>query len=176
MSDLAERALERAIGQEQLKDENKNKFAVEKPEKSNWGHPVQDYLSSVGIGFPASWCMAFVYWCFKDAALQLGFDNPLYKTGGVLVQWNKNPDKQNHLIEIGDTGNYKLDYPLRPGDIMIMDHGHGLGHTGIVQSINADGTINTIEGNTNDTGSREGIEVDKKIRHLRRPIIGFLRF
>ena len=32
----------------------------EKPLGSNWGIPVQDYLKSVGITHPASWCMAFV--------------------------------------------------------------------------------------------------------------------
>lgn len=40
----------------------------ENPLGSNWGKPVQDYLKAVGIGFPASWCMAFVYWCFEQAA------------------------------------------------------------------------------------------------------------
>ena len=62
------------------------------------------------------------------------------------------------------------------GDIMIMDHGKGLGHTGIVEKVDKN-FIYTIEGNTNDTGSREGIEVDRK----RRPIVnkmikGYLRY
>jgi hypothetical protein len=40
-----------------------------------------------------------------------------------------------------------------------------LGHTGFVERI--DGTsIHTIEGNTNDTGSREGYEVCKRIRKM----------
>ena len=33
----------------------------ETPRGSNWGVPVKDYLISVGINFPASWCMAFIY-------------------------------------------------------------------------------------------------------------------
>ncbi len=33
------------------------------PRGSNWGPHVQKYLLSVGLKFPASWCMAFVYWC-----------------------------------------------------------------------------------------------------------------
>jgi len=32
----------------------------ESPRGSNWGFSVQVYLKSVGITFPASWCMAFV--------------------------------------------------------------------------------------------------------------------
>ena len=51
----------------------------ENPLGSNWGVPVKDYLKSVGIDFPASWCMAFVYWCFEQNA---NGKNPLIKTGG----------------------------------------------------------------------------------------------
>ena len=134
----------------------------EKPLGSNWGIPVQDYLKSVGIIHPASWCMAFVYWCFKQAA-GTG-TNPLIKTGGVLDAWNK-ADKKN-----------KFTKDPKSGDIMIMDHGKGLGHTGIVEKVDKN-FLYTIEGNTNDTGSREGIEVDRK----RRPIVnkmikGYLRY
>ena len=43
----------------------------EVPKGSNWGHPVQDYLARVGVDFPASWCMAFVYWSFDEASLRI---------------------------------------------------------------------------------------------------------
>ena len=38
------------------------------------------------------------------------------------------------------------------------------GHTGIVVGVNADGTVETIEGNTNAKGSREGFIVTNKKR------------
>lgn len=159
ISDLTARALERAKGQVGQKED---------PLGSNWGHPVQDYLSSVGIYFAASWCMSFIYWCFNDAANQLGVLNPMFKTGGVLAQWSA---RRSYSIGLNDPNK-----PVQPGDIFIMDLGHGLGHTGIVETINPDGSLGTIEGNTNDTGSREGIEVARKIRYKAAPIIGFLRF
>ena len=150
----------------------------ENPLGSNWGHPVQDYLASVGIHFPASWCMAFLFWCTDQAVKQLvaagtavwipGLQtyNPLAVTGGVLNQWKTiRPD---YKVQPGEAP--------QAGDIFIMDLGSGLGHTGIVESVDADGTLHTIEGNTNDTGSREGIEVDRKIRHNQHPIIGYIRF
>lgn len=134
----------------------------EKPLGSNWGKPVQEYLASVGINFPASWCMAFVYWCFeqvKDPSKAI--PNPLVKTGGVLRAWNE-ADKK-----------YRVTKP-QPGDIFIMDFGKGLGHTGFVEK--TDGTfIYTVEGNSNDTGSREGIEVTRKQRPIKK-IKGFLRY
>lgn len=158
MSSLSERALDRAAGQIGQQ---------EKPLRSNWGHPVQDYLASVGLFHPAAWCMAFVYWCFNDAANQLAIINPLRKTGLVLGQWH-------------NSVKYQIFSDPKPGDVFIMDLGHGLGHTGFVELVNPDGTLMTIEGNTNDTGGREGIEVERKMgTHSRKPgypIIGFLRF
>lgn len=136
---------------------------TEKPLGSNWGHPVQDYLSSVGIDFAASWCMAFQYWSFEQAATKLGIPNPLIKTGGALHAW-QNADSVN-----------KIEDDPQAGDIFIMDLGKGLGHTGLVESVNGH-QLNTIEGNTNDTGSREGIEVLRKIRYNQGPIIGYLRY
>ncbi len=128
----------------------------EVPKGSNWGADVQGYLASVGINFPASWCMAFVYWCVKNS----GMVNPLIRTGGCMTQWNKIPKQ------------YKQTVPLA-GDIFIQDHGKGLGHTGIVEKVQGD-KIFTIEGNTNDTGSREGYEVCRRVREIK-SCIGFIR-
>lgn len=170
MSELSNKSLEIAISQIG-KEEN--------PRGSNWGKagdPVPAYLASVGLKFPASWCMAFMYWCVDQAVgvlVKAGTAkfinvlqsyNPLYHTGGVLDQWKYiRPE-------------YKVTEAPQPGDIFIMDLGHGLGHTGMIESIDADGTLHTIEGNTNDTGSREGYEVARKVRHNQKPIIGYLRF
>lgn len=139
----------------------------EDPQGSNWskdltkGVPV--YLKSVNINFPASWCMAFVYWCVQSACAELKKTNPLIKTGGVMFQWNT----------ISSAFKFSNLNALKPGDIFIMDHGHGLGHTGMIESVEGD-KINTIEGNTNDTGSREGFEVCRKQRK-KTDFIGVIR-
>lgn len=133
----------------------------EKPHGSNWGEPVKTYLTSVGIGFPASWCMAYVYWCFNKAAKDLGIANAAIKTGGVLAAWNKSkPEQQVQKPSVGS--------------VFIIDFGKGLGHTGIVEKFD-DKFIYTVEGNTNDTGSREGIEVCRRKR-LRTSIKGYLNY
>jgi uncharacterized protein (TIGR02594 family) len=129
----------------------------ENPLGSNWGTPVKEYLASVGINFPAAWCAAFVYWCFKQANTNV----PLVKTAGVLNHWNT-ADKK-----------YRVTDP-QPGDIFIMDYGKGLGHTGFVEKVDAT-FIYTVEGNSNDSGSREGIEVTRKQRP-RTKIKGYLRY
>lgn len=130
------------------------------PKGSNWGEDVQKYLASVGIYFPASWCMAFVYWCFQQAAESQGVLNPLIRTGGVLYQWKQIKDK------------YKFSEPQQ-GDIFIMDFGNGLGHTGIIENTDPK-IIGTIEGNTNDTGSREGYQVCRRKRKVS-ACVGFIR-
>lgn len=151
MSQLSDKAI--AIAVTQLDKQ-------EDPKGSNWGHPVQDYLHKVGIDFPASWCMAFVYWSFDEAAKAIGAITPLVKTGGVLRAWN-------------EAGSHHVTDP-QPGDIFIMDFGHGLGHTGIVESVEGS-VLHTIEGNTNDTGSREGYEVCRRQRSIYK-IKGYLRY
>lgn len=140
------------------------------PRGSNWGPDVQKYLKDVGINFPASWCMAFVYWCVDEWAHVNSISNPLIKTGGVLSQWNNVSTNLKHKYS-------SLAMP-KPGDIFIMDFGKGLGHTGFVESLVSSGTIyssemNTIEGNTNDTGSREGYEVCRRTRKIS-SCIGFI--
>lgn len=132
----------------------------ENPVGSNWGEPVKSYLLSVGINFPASWCMAFIYWCFQKAASTLEVANTAIKTGGVLAAWNKAKLHQSKTPSVGA--------------VFIMDYGKGLGHTGIVEKFDKD-FIYTIEGNTNDTGSREGIEVCRRKR-ARATIKGYLEY
>ncbi|MCX8966794.1 CHAP domain-containing protein [Erwinia psidii] len=114
-----------------------------------------NYLKTVGIDFPAAWCAAFVVWCHLEAGIT---DIP--RTGGVLDMWNRSKE-------------YRVTSP-QPGDVMIMDFGKGAGHTGIVLSVDGD-VIKTIEGNTNETGGREGYAVFRKARSASR-CKGFLRF
>jgi hypothetical protein len=130
------------------------------PKGSNRGKDVEKYLKSVGLGGGYSWCMAFAKWCVDQACLDMGGKNPMVVTGGVLNQWNR----------IGKS--YKFNKP-KAGDIFIMDFGGGLGHTGIVESVEGN-VVNTIEGNSNDNGSREGDKVCRRHRGADK-MKGFIR-
>lgn len=144
---------------------------MEKPKGSNWGHPVKEYLAAVGINFPAAWCAAFVYWCFQNACNEAGKTNPLVKTGGVLNHWSNTSGKK--ITTAQATANPSL---VKPGHIFILSTGGGLGHTGLVESVSG-GFLVTIEGNTNEGGSREGIGVfrrnGRKIKDINR---GFIQY
>ena len=121
------------------------------PRNSNAGPAVESYLKSVGLGKGYAWCMALVYWSVKQAATQINSTSPLIKTAGVLRQWNEVDPRM------------KFKSP-KVGDIFIMDYGKGQGHTGFVVEISANGSLKTLEGNTNDEGSREGYEVCYRTR------------
>lgn len=127
----------------------KSQIGVRELTGNNDGPAVEKYLASVGLGKGYAWCMSFVYWCCKEA---YGKDNnPLVKTGGVLREWNETKLKKSTVPVVGS--------------IFIMDFGKGTGHTGFVTAINVD-SISTIEGNTNDGGSREGIGVFARTRKI----------
>lgn len=118
------------------------------PLNSNNGPHVKKYLAAVGLEPPQYWCMAFVIWCFRCAAEALGQQSKLKPTGGVIdfYNWVKliHPDWIFHT-------------PM-PGDIGIIDFGGGHGHAFLVVK-GFDLTCETIEGNSNQDGSRNGYEV-----------------
>jgi CHAP domain/Putative peptidoglycan binding domain len=135
---------------------------MEDPLGSNRGPQVDEYLRSVGIdpttgSYP--WCAAFVYWCFRQAATSLGVADPVIRTGSVLEHWEK----------AGAAGIPRLTSAkcqedpslVKPGVIFVIINSAGTGHTGLVEGVT--GTyLTTIEGNTNDNGSREGIGVFRR--------------
>lgn len=128
---------------------------------NNDGPDVAKYLNSIGLGEGYSWCQAFVYWCFKQAAFELGVPNPVVKTGGVLKHWNETKAKKDGR-------------PDR-GDLFVMAFNGGLGHIGFVERV--DGAyIHTVEGNTNAGGSREGNGVFRRKRLISSINKGFIEY
>ncbi|HJQ84203.1 MAG TPA: peptidoglycan-binding protein [Candidatus Binatia bacterium] len=152
---------------------------MESPPGSNRGPQVDAYLRSVGLdpaadSFP--WCAAFVYFCFKSAASGLGRSNPVVKTAGVLDHWNV--ALQRRIPTLSASKAHLREDLVHPGHIFVIDTGAagGAGHTGLVEAIVA-GKLVTIEGNTNDGGSREGIGVFRReSRRIRDVNVGFIDY
>ena len=147
----------------------------EKPLGSNRGPKVDQYIKVCGLNpaegsFP--WCMCFVYWCFQTASAQLGIDNSCPRSAGVHVAWNA--ARASAKIKTVSASDAKKNPGLvTAGMIFFLDTGGGKGHAGIV--ISADnGVLRTIEGNTNDGGSREGIGVfSRSSRKISSITLGF---
>jgi hypothetical protein len=152
-----------------------NKNVKEQPKSSNSGPEVTQYLKSVGLYAGLPWCAAFVYYIFDQTCKNLGVTNPLPKTAGVLDHWGKAPSENK--IDISAA---KSDISLvRPGAVFIMSRpGKGLGHTGIVVSVDpSKKTITTMEGNTNDQQSGEGDRVGINVRKIDSPVMkGFIDY
>lgn len=135
----------------------------------NRGRMVNQFLEASNNSPGEPWCMAFVQWCIAEAAKEFGVKNPCKEnnvvTGHVMTFWGGTKPLGWRVTNPADA---------RPGDIMIIEHGGGTGHTGFVVSPPAGGKVETIEGNTNLAGSREGTAVLRKSRPLAH-IKGFVR-
>lgn len=149
---LSERALHVARSQE------RNRVRELSP---NWGGMVTIYLRVAGWRSPAPWCAAFVFWCLLEA----GADRKkLWANPASTYSMFKWAVKTSRLTQMPKRGN------------AFVWNGAGGGHTGFVVSGVLDGEaksqITTIEGNTDDAGSREGVRVAQRVR----TIAGLRRF
>jgi hypothetical protein len=147
---------------------------LENPPGSNRGERVEQYQRSVGIDRGEPWCVAFIYFCFATAAKALSRGNPMQtagcRTGSVLELWNQARQASKVRVVLSERA---LDDPalVKPGMIFVISTGGGHGHVGLVSNVIGN-RLETIEGNTNAGGSREGIGV---CRHSSRTIAGINR-
>ena len=142
----------------------------EEPKGSNKGPMVNLYLKSVGLNGGYAWCQAFVHWCYDQAAAVGKVANPVVKTGGVHDCWNK-ADKAFKKAKAEVIAQHSV---VVPGSQFILLFPNGNGHTGIVEKIE-NNVIYTIEGNSNDDGSREGYEVVRHKHNLTdKSLVGFI--
>ena len=152
---------------------------MEEPLGSNRGPMVDQYQITVGLTLPPGnapgffWCMAFVYWCFNKAG---NGTTSFPKTAGCLVAWNRvrSSSPNRILTRAAALANPTL---VKPGMVFIIDHGGGNGHTGFVRQ-SAGGALKTVEGNTNPTGSSNGLGVFELNRRkvIDQSLKGFLDF
>lgn len=146
---------------------------TEAPPNSNRGPRVDEYVRAVGLSPSGAypWCAAFVYYCFDQAARRLSCDNPLIRTAGVRDHWRRAPASAR------TSASAAIDQPslVRPGMIFLIGTSGGNGHTGLVEKT-LPGRLITIEGNTNDDGSREGYGVFRRCRPLAGINLGFLLY
>lgn len=120
---------------------------------NNRGKRVEEYLACVGLHAGDPWCAAFVAWCLREAGATLGGDG-WPKTGfcPTIETWAK----QRGVLRAQP----------QAGDVFLLCDAQGPFHTGFVVSVNSNGTVETIEGNTNDGGSADGDGVFRRRRNV----------
>jgi hypothetical protein len=82
------------------------------------------------------WCADFASWCAAQAGIPLGENGEGFQSVGSLWEW---AERSGRAIPAGEG-------TPAPGDLIVW----GSEHVGIVESVDPDGTIHTIEGNSSD--------------------------
>lgn len=145
----------------------------EQPKNSNKGPEVSAYLRRAGARPGLAWCCAFVYWCFDEAAKLHKRENPMVKTAGCLNHWNRAQSRgAKRILKSQASSDPSL---IKAGMIFIIDHGGGLGHTGLIEKVDG-GLITTIEGNTDASKTREGGGVYRLHRKIVEINKGFIHY
>ena len=99
-----------------------------------------------------AWCGIFL----EAAARETGLDlpGPLYYTPNAYAAYKR----VGRVGQVPRVGAFAFVYYPHLGRI---------GHIGVVEAVNRDGTVSTIEGNTSTTGSRTGVGVFRQRRRAR---------
>ena len=123
---------------------------------ANRGKEVAQYLASTGLGPGYPWCAAFVSWCYQQAQVDAPHSAwvPAYFAKSKIIYLRSK--FQSKIPETGDIFSIWYARLGRPAHIGFVD-------------VWGEDWIVTVEGNTNEAGSREGIGVFKK-RRLRRQV------
>lgn len=130
----------------------------------NWSPDIKEFLEDAGIHHPAPWCAAFVWHCILEACSRQDVANPMadIQLPAWVPSYRRWGERNSALVSAGGAG---------IGDLFLLYYPskERYGHIGFVRRppfTNRAGTLvfDTIEGNTNESGSREGIKVMEKQR------------
>lgn len=120
---------------------------------NNRGERIGQYLASTNLSQGHAWCAAFVKWAFQQNGIQTPGANAWspswFPTQKVIFKQRKGKNPQKSDV-------FGLYYT----------HLGRVGHVGFVDEFHGDYII-TVEGNTNDGGSRDGDGVHRKRRLMR---------
>jgi hypothetical protein len=146
----------------------------------NRGYLIDKKNRKVGNRYGDPWCMANVYDWYDSAGKALKTKNPLMKTGRCASQLRYAKMIGSGMQVISNRMIGKIE--LKKGDIFILSS-KGIdekiigkdwnGHTGLIEKQIAIKS-QTLEGNTNQAGSREGDGIYEKVR-INRSYIAIIR-
>jgi hypothetical protein len=114
---------------------------AEQPPGSNDGPQIAEYRTATAGSGVGPWCAYFTSWAAAQAGVPLGEAGQGFGSVSALYSWAQR------------TGRATAAGPgvvPSPGDLIVW----GGRHIGIVESVDADGSIHTIEGNSSNAVSR----------------------
>jgi hypothetical protein len=111
---------------------------TEQPPGSNDSPRIAQYRQATAGSGVGPWCAYFVSWAARQAGVPIGDNGQGYGLVDDVMAWGERTGK---ALPAGSTP--------QPGDLIVWDE-----HIGIVESVGADGTIRTIEGNSSNSVAR----------------------
>jgi hypothetical protein len=112
---------------------------TEQPPGSNDAPRIAEYRSAVAGAGVGPWCAQFVSWCAKQAGTPLGEAGQGFQSVEAVAAWAQ---RTGRWQPAGSTP--------QPGDLIVW----GGRHIGLVESVDPDGSIHTIEGNSSNAVSK----------------------
>ena len=107
---------------------------AEQPPGSNDSPRIAEYRSATAGSGVGPWCAYFVSWAARQAGTPLGDRGQGFGRVDDVWAWAQGAGK---TLPAGSAP--------QPGDLIVWDE-----HIGIVSSVDADGRIHTVEGNSSD--------------------------
>lgn len=121
----------------------------------NKGQRVEEYLKAANLAPGNAWCAAFITWTFKQVGIK-----------AVVSGYSPNWFQSNVVYKRDD--NINRHYSAAAGDVfgLWFASKKRIAHVGFIDKQDGKYYI-TVEGNTNEAGSREGDGVYRKRRHIK---------
>jgi hypothetical protein len=114
---------------------------AEQPPGSNNSPRIAQYrAATAGAPGPGPWCAYFVSWAARQAGAPLGDQGQGFGSVDALYAWAQRSGRA-YTAGSGRTP--------QPGDLIVFHE-----HIGLVESVDANGQIHTIEGNSSDQVAR----------------------
>jgi CHAP domain len=109
---------------------------AEQPPGSNDSPRIAQYRSATAGAGVGPWCAYFASWAARQAGMPLGEQGQGFGSVGAVWDWAQRTGRTSPQAA--------------PGELIVW----GSRHVGIVESVDPNGTIHTIEGNSSDKVSR----------------------
>ena len=121
----------------------------------NKGQRVEEYLRAANLKAGNAWCAAFITWTFNQCNIK-----------AVVSGYSPNWFQSNVVYKRDD--NINRHYTATIGDVfgLYFESKKRIAHVGFIDKQDGNYYI-TVEGNTNEAGSREGDGVYRKRRHIK---------
>ena len=114
---------------------------AEEPKGSNDSPRIAQYRQATAGSGVGPWCAYFTSWAAREAGVPLGDHGQGFGRVDDVYAWAQKTGKA--------VPNTRPDVKPQPGDLIVWDE-----HIGVVESVDPDGSIHTIEGNSSDSVAR----------------------